>query len=115
MEPSNLEQPSSSTSSPSPSVPSGPCSCGGPVETKAAEPYYLDVEEVFIISQKYRDGGWNKIVKSQEQWWYDYSEALTWLDMQPGWFKQANAIFKVTMVLTTIEKVFDGKELVTPA
>lgn len=67
------------------------------------------LEEIYIISQKYSDGGFNKIAKSQELWWYSAHEAIAWLKKTEPWFQIANAVFKVTIDDDQIEKVFDGK------
>jgi hypothetical protein len=62
-----------------------------------------DCEDIFIVSQT-RDGGqWNKIVKSQERWWYSAKEAQAWLDQQEDWFKDSNKVFKARMSLRNIE------------
>jgi len=67
-------------------------------------------EEIYIISQKYIDGGWNKLVKSQERFWWTKEEAVKWLSHQETWFQQANAVFKLVIDDEGVEKVFDGKD-----
>jgi hypothetical protein len=67
------------------------------------------LEEFYLVSQKDRNGEWNKLCKSQELWWYDEKDAVEWLKKQPDWFQVCNAVFKITTEFEKIEKVFDGE------
>lgn len=63
-----------------------------------------DCEDIFIVSQTRNGGQWNKIAKSQDQWWYNEREAQEWLDAQPDWFRISNRVFSVRMSLTNIKR-----------
>jgi hypothetical protein len=65
------------------------------------------LEEIYIVSQKTKDGDFNKLAKSQEQWWYSKQEAVDWLAKKEDWFRKGNAVFKVIIEITKIEKVYD--------
>lgn len=72
---------------------------------------YIEKEIIYIISQKDPDGNWNKLVKSQERWFYTKSEALEWLKIQPDWLQVFLAVFEVEITIDNVNKVFDGKNL----
>ncbi len=65
----------------------------------------MEQEEIFVVSQKYIGGGWNKLAKSQELFWWSESQAKNWLEDQPDWFRQANAVFKLLINIEKVEKV----------
>ncbi len=67
-------------------------------------PPVLEVEEVFVVSQT-AHGNWNKLVKSQEQFWFSEDGAKLWFDKTEDWFKKSNAVFKLEIGVTKIEKV----------
>lgn len=64
-------------------------------------------EEIYIVSQKDRNGDFNKLCKSQERWWYSAKEAQTWLDSQPDYLRVSNAVFKLIINLDSAIKVAD--------
>lgn len=66
-------------------------------------------EEIYIVSQKSGDGSFNKLVKSQEKWWYDEKDAIAWLKSQDEWFQIFNAVFRIVIDIDEVEKVYDGK------
>jgi hypothetical protein len=64
-------------------------------------------EIIYLISQKDREGEWNKLVKSQEQWWYSPEEALKFFNKQEKWFQDCNAIFEVEIDINNVQKIHD--------
>ncbi len=67
-------------------------------------PYTTDVEDIYIVSQMRKGGKFNKWCKSQELWWYNESQARAWFDKTEDWFKASNAVFKVRITLSKIER-----------
>jgi hypothetical protein len=65
----------------------------------------FDCEDIYLVSQTNIDGKWNKLVKSQERWWYSANAAYSWLSTQEDWFRECNKVFKARLSLTGIEKV----------
>lgn len=75
------------------------------IEELENELWCADCEDVFIVSQTCSNGEWNKIVKSQNIWWYSEKEAQEWLDEQEDWFRASNKVFSVRMELRDIKRV----------
>jgi len=61
-------------------------------------------EHIYVVSQPYSGGRWNKLCKSQERWWYTKEEAQHWLDSQEDWFKASNKVFKLLINIEEIER-----------
>lgn len=74
------------------------------LEEKVDELWVSECEDIFLVSQTRDSGRWNKLVKSQERWWYDEGMAQGWLDAQEDWFKESNKVFKVRVFLKDIQR-----------
>ena len=74
------------------------------LEELVDELWVYECEDIFLVSQTRNGGEWNKLVKSQERWWYSEQEAQRWLDTQEDWFKESNKVFKCRINLTDIQR-----------
>lgn len=70
----------------------------------------MEQEIIYLVSQKDRDGNWNKLVKSQEHFWFDQKEAIDYIKNQPEWHQPCLAVFAVEITINSATKIFDGKD-----
>lgn len=64
-------------------------------------------ESLIVVAQKDGDGNWNGLHKAQNTLFDSLKEAADWLDKQPQWFRDSNAVFELLVTVNVVEKKHD--------
>ncbi len=77
----------------------------------------MEREEFYVVASKYINGGWNKFAKSYDLqglnaipfFWEEDKAKLFLKNNIPDNLREFYAVFKLTISLDEVEKVFDGR------
>lgn len=66
---------------------------------------YEECEEIYVIGSTFK-GEWRKLAKCLEHWFYTEQEAIKFLDTIEEDIRPYYGVFKMTVYLSDIKKVF---------
>lgn len=73
---------------------------------------YVEKEVIYLVSQKYIDGEWHKLAKSQELFWWNQKGAIDYIKSFEPELQPCLAVFRAEITIDHIVKVFDGKDYI---